>query len=392
MDPSIRKVTESCIGQMHFGIVQCILHKMLYADRFSFPSRMSPRHRQHTRRTTKKDGVKERPLPAVAQSPAVGQVNQSLASIFSEAAKGPIAAALVPWVCDSLPSLNSRRAYQDDLRAFVRAMNTQSVEPLRVTGDHVRIYKESLAQAGKRPATIARALSVVRGTYEQFGRKGLVDWETVNDIQAVVSPRVEKNTTPALSELEAKKLLHAPNMKTLIGLRDHALLFTYFLTACRCSALLHARVGDIERTDHRFYLVVREKGGKMQRKALLEADHAIVRWLAAAGLSFDAESPLFPAFAADKRTILRRPLTRDNVRKLVKRYCRQAGIEPQRLGRRGIGVHSLRKTAITNALEHGAKMEQVQQLAGHSDIRTTQLYYQARERDAEDAARHIQIR
>jgi len=58
----------------------------------------------------------------------------------------------------------------------------------------------------------------------------------------------------------------------------------------------------------------------------------------------------------------------------------------------GAAVHALRKTAITNALEHGAKMEQVQQLAGHCDIRTTQLYFAPKERDAEEAARHIQIR
>lgn len=57
-----------------------------------------------------------------------------------------------------------------------------------------------------------------------------------------------------------------------------------------------------------------------------------------------------------------------------------------------IGIHSLRKTALANALEHGARMEQVQQLAGHSDIPATQMYYQSRESEAEDAARHIQIR
>jgi site-specific recombinase XerD len=51
-----------------------------------------------------------------------------------------------------------------------------------------------------------------------------------------------------------------------------------------------------------------------------------------------------------------------------------------------------RRTAVTNALEHGARMEQFQQLAGHSDIRTTEMYYAANERDAEDAGRHVQIR
>ena len=55
-------------------------------------------------------------------------------------------------------------------------------------------------------------------------------------------------------------------------------------------------------------------------------------------------------------------------------------------------VTTVRKTSITNAVEHGVKMERVQQLAGHSDIRTRQQYHQPKERDAEDAARQIQIR
>jgi site-specific recombinase XerD len=319
-------------------------------------------------------------------------VAAALSGILEQARAGPAAAALVPWVCDVLPSLHSRQAYYDDLRAFLSRMRDQGVSPFEVTGDHLRIYKEVMKVSGRKPATIARALSVIRGTYEQFGKKGLVPWNVVGDIHAVTSPPVEKNTTPALSEQEAKKLLHAPDESTLQGIRDHAMLFTYFITACRCSALLSARVGDIERTDNRFYLIVREKGGKTQRKALLESDTPLLRWLEISGLIADPLAPLFPAIARDRKTLLSKPLTRDAVRKLIKRYCLSVGIDPHRLGRRGIGVHSLRKTALTNALEHGAKMEQVQQLAGHSDIRTTQLYYQSRERDAEDAARHIQIR
>jgi len=311
---------------------------------------------------------------------------------MSQAGATPAAAALVPWVCDVLPSLHSRKAYLDDLRLFLVHMKEQGVHPFQVTGDHVRIYKEALIRSGKKAGTVARALSVIRGTYEQFGKKGFVPWNVVGDIKAVSSPRVEKNTTPALSEAEAKRLLHAPDTNTLKGIRDHALIFTYFITACRCSALINARVGDIDKTDHRFYLLVREKGGKTQRKALLDADAPLLRWLEIAGTFGEPNAPLFPRIGRDRRTVLREPLTRDGVRKIIKRYCMEVGIAPHRLGRRGIGVHSLRKTAITNALEHGAKMEQVQQLAGHADIRTTQLYYQPRDRDAEDAARHIQIR
>src|SRR5438093_4590270 len=71
---------------------------------------------------------------------------------------------------------------------------------------------------------------------------------------------------------------------------------------------------------------------------------------------------------------------------------RAAGIDPDRLGQRGMGIHSLRKTAINDAIRNGATMHEVREFAGHSDIRTTELYFVRKEEDAEVAARRIQIR
>ncbi|HLJ95575.1 MAG TPA: site-specific integrase [Gemmataceae bacterium] len=78
--------------------------------------------------------------------------------------------------------------------------------------------------------------------------------------------------------------------------------------------------------------------------------------------------------------------------RLVKKYCQAAGIDPHRLGQRGIGIHSLRKTAINDAIRNGAQMHEVREFAGHSDIRTTELYFVRKEEDGEVAARRIQIR
>lgn len=82
------------------------------------------------------------------------------------------------------------------------------------------------------------------------------------------------------------------------------------------------------------------------------------------------------------------------------RAMQQQGIHPyqvtgdhvDRQGRRGVCTHSLRKTALNNALEHGAKVEDVQQWAGHADLRTTQEYIAYKEKGAEEAARRCQIR
>lgn len=272
-------------------------------------------------------------------------------------------------------------------------MQKQRVHPFDATGDHVRLYKEALTESGMKSALIARALSVIRGTYQQFGKKGLVAWDRVGDIQAVESPRVEKNTTPSLSEAEACRLLHAPEDRTVIGIRDHAILFTYFKTACRFAAIANARVGDLERTDTDWFIVVREKGKRQRRLPLLEATGPILRWLDVAGISFgDIEHPLFCPLERNRCTPKRRALSQQSMLDIVKRHAAAVGLDVSRLGRRGICTHSLRKTALNNALEHGAKVEEVQQWAGHADIRTTQEYINYKEDDVEAAARRCQIR
>ena len=330
--------------------------------------------------------------------------------------RGTLAGALVPWVCDRLPSENSRKAYARDLRDFVTHMRLHGVDPAEVDGDDVRAYKEALQKAKRKKkardgrnrevsaytsATIARKLSVIRGTYEQWGKKGFVDWHVVQDIQAAESPRVEKNATPGLTQNEASELLKvvreaASNAKResarLLAIRDYALLFTFFRTACRVSAISGACVGHVERSDTDWYLRVVEKGNKPSRKILLEAAPALLNYIEAAGIGQDQEGPLFRPLAKDRKGFQRKHLDRKDVLDVVKKWGRLAGIQVDRLDARGVGVHSLRKTTITNALNNGAPMHQVKELAGHADIRTTQGYYMKRESDAEDAARHIQIR
>ena len=68
--------------------------------------------------------------------------------------------------------------------------------PLEVTADHVKLYKRALLEAGMTSATVARRLSVLRGAYEQLAAKGLISWETAQDIAAVKAPGVQKNATP----------------------------------------------------------------------------------------------------------------------------------------------------------------------------------------------------
>lgn len=343
-------------------------------------------------------------IPADAQNPTVStlgiadfkqsrQVSQHVGNLLAQCQASEAAAAIVPWFCDALPSAKSRKDYYADMGAFFRAMHQQGVHPYDVTGDHVALYKEASLAQGQKASTVARALSVLRGTYEQFGKKNLVPWERVGDIQGVQSPKVSKNTTPSLSEAEACKLLHAPDTETILGIRDHAILFAYFKTACRCTAIANAKVGDLERTDTDWFLVVTEKGKKQRRQPLLEAAAPILQWIEKSGIGMsDLTHPLFAPLENDRLTPKRRAMSQQSILDVVKKYARRVGIQVDRQGRRSVCTHSLRKAALNNALEHGAKVEDVQQWAGHADIRTTQEYIAYKEKGAEEAARRCQIR
>ena len=112
----------------------------------------------------------------------------------------------------------------------------------------------------------------------------------------------------------------------------------------------------------------------------------------ATGIAADREGFLFRRSAPDHKSLLPLPLSREAVWRIVKRHCIAAGIPHDRLGSRGIGVHSLRKTALNYAIQNGAQLHEVRELAGHADVRTTELYFIRKEQDAERAARRIAIR
>ena len=261
--------------------------------------------------------------------------------------------------------------------------------PLEVTADHVKLYKRALLEAGLKSTTVARRLSVLRGTYHQLAAKGLIAWETAQDIGAVKAPAVQKNSTPSLTQRQAIALLKAIPADTLQGIRDPALMSVFFITSYRVSAVTGACVGHLETDGVEHYLNVTEKRNKKRRKILLDAARPVLAYASRAGIGDDKEGPLFRPLKPDGTGLERRHLDRKTPWWLVKKYCRAAGIDPDRLGGRGIGIHSLRKTAINDAIRHGASLHEVREFAGHAGIQTTELYFVCQEEDAEVAARRI---
>ena len=108
-------------------------------------------------------------------------------------------------------------------------------------------------------ATVARRLSVLRGAYGRLAAKGLISWETAQDIAVIKAVSVQKNSTPSLTQRQAVALLEAIPTDTLQGIRDLAMMSVFFLTGCRISAVTHAYVGHLETDGVEHYMNVTEQ-------------------------------------------------------------------------------------------------------------------------------------
>jgi site-specific recombinase XerD len=178
-----------------------------------------------------------------------------------------------------------------------------------------------------------------------------------------------------------------PPVPRVVGLRDRAVICTLVYTAARAGAVAGLRVGDLTHDGVQYLLRFTEKGGKSRE---IPVRHDLERYLTeyreAAGLKdTPRDGPLFRS--ADRRTgrLTDKPLTGQDVCRLVKRRLKDAGL-PLRLS-----PHSFRVATVTDLLSQGVPLEDVQYLAGHSDPRTTRLYDRRQKRVTRNLVERISI-
>ncbi len=261
--------------------------------------------------------------------------------------------------------------------------STQSAHASRLSGRSSRLHgihldqrdpktfassRERTFSHGARSSKIARCPGQARSAFFALRisvRKNAVDF---NPVKGAKRPKVESNEgkTPALGDHQARVLLDAPDPATLKGKRDRALLSVLLYHGLRCEELCTLKVRDIHARRGVLHLRVHGKGNKL-RYLPLHAGSAkrIHAYLEVAGHSDMPNAPLFLPVRRKNGAAL----TADGVYKTVLAYAARAQIDVQ-----GFGVHSLRATAATNALEHEADIAKVQEWLGHANIAATRIY------------------
>jgi site-specific recombinase XerD len=265
----------------------------------------------------------------------------------------------------NLDNPRTRRAYQGDIRDFMRFAGIQRPESFRiVTRAHVLAWRKTLEDRLLSGATIRRKLAALSSLYEYLCEKNAVDF---NPVKGAKRPKIENNEgkTPALGNHQARALLDAPDPSTLKGLRDRALLAVLLYHGLRREELCLLKVKDIHDRQGVPHLRVHGKGSKLRYLPLHPASAARIHtYLELAGHGAIPDAPLFQPLRKTGSAI-----TADGVYKCILAHAKKAKIEVL-----GFGAHSLRATAATNALDHEADIAKVQEWLGHANIATTRLY------------------
>ena len=260
-------------------------------------------------------------------------------------------------------SLNTIEAYGRDLEEFAQFVEARGTRIEATTADQVRDYLRVGARTGRASVTMARKLSVLRGYFAFLLGEGV---RRGNPCTAIDTPRLGRRLPKTLSQDQVGRILAiARDRDGADGRRLTALVEILYATGLRVTELVTLPISALSRD--RRVVVVRGKGGKERMVPLgAPARRAIELYLADRGKterSGGAVQFLFPGRSGPGH------LSRSHFARLLKRLGGEAGIDPRR-----ISPHVLRHAFATHLVDHGADLRSVQQMLGHTDISTTQIY------------------
>lgn len=258
---------------------------------------------------------------------------------------------------------NTITAYEFDLKRFNEYILSAKITSLEaVKSEDISRYIYTLYDLGLVEASIARNLSAIRTFYRFLFAEG--DLKS-NPTALVDTPKLTTKLPKVLSITEVLSLLEQPDLSDRLGIRDRAMLEFLYATGVRVSELIQIKLRDLS-AENKLVRVI----GKGRKERLVPcgevALHFVQRYIKEVRNSLikPASRPMDYLFLNWRGN----PMTRMGFWKILQRYCKKAGIKQK------ISPHTLRHSFATHLLEGGADLRAVQEMLGHSDISTTQIY------------------
>lgn len=258
---------------------------------------------------------------------------------------------------------NTLESYSRDLKQYYRFLSGDSPAPpslQNASQSTIVAYLMYLRKQGKAAATIARRLAALKAFYQFLVKENYVAEDPTDDLS---SPKLERKLPKVLTVEEVERLLAQPDTQNPVGKRDKAMLELLYATGIRVSELVNLNVSDVYLREG--FIRCMGKGSKERVVPLGEiAISALRPYLDGARTRVIADPKEKAVFVNHHG----KRLTRQGFWKIVKKYASLAQI------RKEITPHTLRHSFATHLLENGADIRAVQEMLGHADISTTQIY------------------
>ena len=258
-------------------------------------------------------------------------------------------------------SANTVAAYGRDAEFLFEYLRNEGVSTLEdITGGHLTSYIESLSEAGISKRSQARVISSLKSLFRYLEDEGLVK---DNPCDMLDPPKMQKHLPSVLSVKEVLAILDSVDLSRPQGHRNRAMIEMLYGSGLRVSELVGLLLSDIYREEG--YMIVRGKGSKQRLVPISPvADKWFMYWLE------DRSHLKIKPGAADIAFLNRYggQLTRAMVFTIIKRLAEKAGIH------KVISPHTLRHSFATHLLQNGADLRIIQQLLGHEQITTTEIY------------------
>ncbi|MBR3888366.1 MAG: site-specific tyrosine recombinase XerD [Clostridia bacterium] len=262
---------------------------------------------------------------------------------------------------DKKLSDNTLQSYNRDIKLYCNYLESANLNPVKMNEAGLNEYLDTLKENGKAVSTVSRNLASLRSFYQYlYKTKVITEDPTIN----LESPKIERKLPKVLTSEQVELLLEQPKSVDLKGYRDKAMLELVYATGIRVTELISLNVSDINLENGYIKCVGKTKEriipiGSLAVNALkeyMEKSRAIL-------LKDEGDQALFVNVNGHR-------LTRQGFWKIIKQYKTQANIDVD------ITPHTLRHSFAVHLLENGAELRAIQEMLGHSDISSTQVYAQ----------------
>lgn len=258
-------------------------------------------------------------------------------------------------------SENTINSYGIDLKLFLEYLRENEIPSFKQVNKEVIVnYMQSEKNNNKANSSILRSVSSLRKFFQYLAQEKIIEKDPMLLID---TPKKKQHLPQVLTKEEVEKLLRLPNTGQVLGLRDRAMLELMYATGLRISEIINLKLEDLHLT-----MGTLQTLGKGHKERIVPVGDEAIKWVnryleeaRPKLLKQKRSNYLFLNFHGNN-------LTRQGVWKNLKAEVRKAGIQ------KNITPHTLRHSFATHILEDGADLRIVQELLGHADISTTQIY------------------